>query len=246
MKRSGAWRIPILTVAAAGLLGTLLACRQGPAGAGNESGALAELARQQRANEFLKRQLELAAGKEFYLVLDPAAARLTLMLKGATLQHFAVRGLQVGHPRVAWKGSRDPRHVQSAVWSGGELDPPRMIDRLVVEAAPPGKAADEEAAPVIPPTPEELYPVPSRFHVRFADGLSMEVRPREGDASVGWWPRFRAATAEKWHDAASAIGRGDRDAIRIRLVMDPKDAQSLYRSLPPAVRLLVLAAAAAA
>jgi hypothetical protein len=32
----------------------------------------------------------------------------------------------------------------------------------------------------------------------------------------------------------------DRDTVRLRVVLNPKDAESLYRSLPPATRLLVL------
>lgn len=233
-------RAVVLAVTAAVLSGLLQACAPASAPGGSGGDSLGELARLQRANEFLQRQVDLAAGKDFYLLLDPSKARLTLMLKGAILQHFAVRSMRVGHPRVAWVGSRDSRHVQSTTWSGGELDPPRLIDRLVIEAAPPGAASEEEAAPVIPPTPEEMYPVPSRYHVRFAEGLSVEIRPREGDATVGWWSRLRASAAEKAHDVFAAV-RGDRrDAIRIRLVLDPKDAQSLYRSLPPSVRLLVL------
>jgi len=38
----------------------------------------------------------------------------------------------------------------------------------------------------------------------------------------------------------AAIGLGARDAVRLRVTLDPKDAGSLYRALPPAVRLLVL------
>jgi hypothetical protein len=200
----------------------------------------AEAARLQRTNVQLQKQIELAAGKEFYLVLDPAASGLTLMLKGAPLQRFTVRGLQVGHPRVVWMSARDPRHVQSVIWSGGELDPPRAIDRLVIQSAEPGKEAAESTPPPIPPTPEELYPVPSRYHVRFAGGLSVEILPREADASVGRWAHTRAAIAEQWRDIISALRRSDRDAIRLRITLDPNDAQSFYRSLPPAVRLIVL------
>lgn len=199
-----------------------------------------DAARLQRTNAQLQKQIELAAGKEFYLVLDPATSGLTLMLKGAPLQRFTVLGLQVGHPRAAWVSDRDPRHVQSVIWSGGELDPPRQIDRLVIQAAEPGKEAPESTPPPIPPTPEELYPVPSRYHVRFADGLSMEILPREADASVGRWAHARAAMAEKWRDILAALRVSERDAIRLRVTLDPKDAQSVYRSLPPAVRLIVL------
>jgi hypothetical protein len=200
----------------------------------------AEAARLQRTNAQLQKQIELAAGKEFYLVLDPKTAGLTLMLKGAPLQRFTVLGLQVGHPRAGWVSRRDPRHAQSVIWSGGELDPPRQIDRLVIQAAEPGKEAPESTPPPIPPTPEEMYPVPSRYHVRFADGLSVEILPREADKTVGRWAHFRAAAAEKWHDTLAALSLSGRDAIRLRITLDPEEAKSFYRSLPPAVRLIVL------
>jgi hypothetical protein len=76
--------------------------------------------------------------------------------------------------------------------------------------------------------------------VRFADGLSVEILPREADKTVGRWAHFRAAAAEKWHDTLAALGSSGRDAIRLRITLDPAEAQSIYRSLPPAVRLIVL------
>jgi hypothetical protein len=229
----------ISAAAVLAVIGTAAACQRGAAPAAS-SDPRADAARLQRTNAQLQKQIELAAGKEFYLVLDPAASGLTLMLKGAPLQRFTVRGLQVGHPRVAWMSARDPRHVQSVIWSGGALDPPRAIDRLVIQSAEPGKEPAESTPPPIPPTPEELYPVPSRYHVRFADGLSVEILPREADASVGRWAHTRAAMAEQWRDVFSALRSSDRDTIRLRISLDPKDAQSFYRSLPPAVRLIVL------
>jgi hypothetical protein len=203
----------------------------------------AEVAQLQRTADLLQRQVELAAGKDFYLVLDPATSGLTLRLRGARLQRYAVLGLQIGHPRIAWFGERDPRPVQGVVWSRGELDPPRQLDRLVIQAGEPGKDTGDPATPPIPPTAEELYPVPSRYHVRFDDGLSVEIRPREADATAGRWARLRASWSAKWRDAFAAARFGDRDAVRLRIVLNPKDAQSLYRSLPPAVRLIVLAGA---
>ena len=221
------------------MMAATLSCQRGPAPEASQD-PRSPAARLERTNAQLQKQIELAAGKEFYLVLDPANAGLTLMLRGAPLQRFTVLGLQVGHPRVAWQSARDPRHVQSVIWSKGELDPPRQIDRLVIQSGEPGKETPESTPPPIPPTPEELYPVPSRYHVRFADGLSAEILPREADESVGRWAHARAAIAEKWRDIFSAIRAANRDAIRLRITLDPKDAQSFYRSLPPAVRLIVL------
>ena len=198
-----------------------------------------QIARLQRSTSLLQRQIDLASGKDFYLVLDPAAGDITLVLSGAELQRYPVLGLQMGQPRVSWVTRPDPRTWQDIVWAHGELDPPRQIDRFVMQAAPPTKEGTE-ATPPVPPTPEEMYPVPSRYHVRFVDGLSIEIRPLDTDAEAGRWAKLRAWFTAKWHDAKDAAFDRERDAVRLRIALNPKDAASLYRSLPPAVRLLIL------
>jgi hypothetical protein len=199
----------------------------------------AQVARLQRATSLLQNQIDLAGGKDFYLVVDPGAPDITLMLRGAELQRYAVQGLQVGQPRVSWVTRPDPRPWQDVVWSHGELDPPRQIDRLVVQAAPPGKDNAEPEAQV-PPTPEEMYPVPPRYHVRFDEGRSIEIRPLDVDAQAGRMARLRAWWSAKWSDAIAAMAYRERDAVRLRITLNPKDAASLYRSLPPAVCLIIL------
>jgi len=200
----------------------------------------ARAARVQRINSLLQHQIDLAASKAFYLVLDPGASDITLMLRGAELQRFPVIGLQVGLPRVSWIARRSPQPWQDAIWTHGELDPPRAIDRLVIEAAPPGKNTAEPETPPVPSTPEELYPVPSRYQVRFDEGRSIEVRPLDADTQAGRLARVRAWWSAKWHDAIDAAWNTDRDAVRLRIALDPKDGASLYRSLPPDVRLVIL------
>jgi hypothetical protein len=189
----------------------------------------------------LEKQLELARGKDFYLMLDPAGPDLALMLRGAELQRYPILGLQIGRPRVAWVSRGGGLDWQGTIWSDGELDPPRQLDRLVVQGDQPGAAETEEPKPpAIPRTAEELYPVPSRYHVRFAGGLSIEIRPREADASVGRLARLSAWWAARWRDARAALVRADEDAVRLRIVLQPDDAASLYRALPPSAKLLVL------
>jgi len=232
------WGLAMVTV---GVLAA--ACTRAPA-TQKSTDLRTEVARLQRTSALLQRQIELASEKEFYLVIDPAASAVSLMLRGAELQRYPVLGLQIGHPRVSWVGRHDPRPWQGTIWSNGELDPPRQIDRLVIQAAPPGKDVAEPEPAEIPPTAEELYPVPMRYHIRFAGGLSLEIRPREADANAGRWARLWASWSAKWRDVAAAILTRDRDAVRLRMAMNPKDAESLYRSLPPAVRLIVLAGGA--
>jgi hypothetical protein len=236
-------RALVRTVLAAIVVGALGfsggACSHDEA-AGLPPGGDNRLAQLQRDNSFLQRQVELAEGKDFYLVLDPAASNLTLMLNGAELQRYPVLGLLVGQPRVSWFSRRDARPWQDVVWAHGELDPPRQLDRLVIQAAPPSKDAPEPEAPVVPPTPEEKYPVPSRYHVRFEEGRSIEVRPMDADSQAGRLARLRAWWSAKWNDEIAAVFHRDRDRVRLRLVLNPKDAASLYRSLPPMVRLVIL------
>ena len=199
----------------------------------------AEVARLQRSNSLLQQQIELAGGKQFYLVLDPDAGDISLMLKGALLQRYPIVGLQMGRPRVSWFTRGDSRPWQDVIWSGGELDPPRAIDRLVIEAAPPAKDAAEPEAPPVPLTPEELYPVPVRYQVRFDEGRSLEVRPLDADAHAGRLARLRAWWSTTWRYGIAAVFHAERDAVRLRLVLKPEDAAALYRSLPPAVRLVI-------
>jgi hypothetical protein len=199
-----------------------------------------QAARLQRLTSLLQRQVELAEGKAFYLVLDPGASDLTLMLNGAELQRYPVIGLQVGEPRVSWFARRDSRPWHDVVWSHGELDPARELDRLVMQAPAPRRDAAEPEPPPVPPTPEEMYPVPSRYQVRFDEGRSIEVRPLDADRQAGRFARLRAWWSAKWHDVVAAAFRRDHDGVRIRIVLNPTDAASLYRSLTPAVRLVIL------
>ena len=196
-----------------------------------------------RRNDLLQKQVELASGKAFYLVLDPGTRKLRLMLRGALLQEYAARGLEMGGPRVAYISRGLPESWQGRVWSKGNLEPPREHERLEIEAPPISTDENEDNAPPvpIPPTPEEAYPVPLRYHVRFAGGLSIEVRPQgDSDAAKGFWGRLGASLSHWWADLKTAAAPEPVDSIRLRLTLDPKDADSLYRALPPDTSLLIL------
>lgn len=201
-----------------------------------------EVARLEAENAALDALVLLAGGKEFYLVLDPASPSLTLMLRGAELRRYALLGLEVGVPRVAFVRRHEPRPWQGVIWADGRLEPPREVDRLEIIAPAPGtsEAAAPETPPAIPPTPEEAYPVPSRYHVLFAGGPAIEIRPREADTSASRWSRVTAWWSARWRDTVAALRATPDDLVRLRVVLSPEDAGSLYRSLPPGTKLLVL------
>jgi hypothetical protein len=198
-----------------------------------------EAARLAARNADLEALVSLASGKAFYLVLDPAKPDLTLMLRGAELRRFPVLSLSVGVPRVAWFRRHDPRPWQGVVWEGGRLDPAREADRVELTVPPPATSDTPPAVP-IPPTPEEAFPVPPRYHVWFGGGPAIEIRPREADASASRWSRVAAWWHARWRDTVAALTSSPDDRVRLRVVLAPEDADSLYRSLPPDTKLLVM------
>ena len=199
----------------------------------------AELSRIASQNALLQKQLELAKAKEFYLILDTQAQTLTMMFRAALLQQYRVEGLEVGVPRVVYKPRSDVSQWEGRIWEKGTLDPARALDRVEMQAPPPTKEGIEPEVRV-PQTPEEKYPVPSRYHIRFAGGLSIEVRPPNTDSKRGFWARLAEGFSTWFADAKAASRSEPTDTVRLHLVLSKKDAESLYRALPPDTKLLAL------
>ncbi len=236
-RRNGSGRLRRGLVAAAAV-GAFAAAVAGPAPPVQDR--LAEATQMVQSNDLRQKRVELANGSAFYLVLDPDAGRLQMLLKGAVLRDFKLLGIEAGFPEVLFLVHRPDEEWQGRIFTKGDLDPPREQDRFVMVAPPPSPDEKEPPPVPIPPTPEEKYPVPSRYHVRFAEGLSIEIRTGEADPQVTFWRRLWNGVQHWWSDARSALGGAPNDAIRLRLVLKPEDAQSLYRALPPATKLLVL------
>ena len=204
-----------------------------------------EIQRLRRENALLQRRLALAEGDQFYLVLDPAGSSLKLMLKGAVLQDYAVQRLEVGAPRVAYSTRALPDGWRGRIWERGNLVPPREQDRVEYVAPPPSDNPDEEAGPPvkIPQTPEEMYPVPPRYHVRFQDGLSIEfLRLGQQEEKTGFWTGLGNSLSHWWADAKAVLSHSspEADDIRLRITLEPGQVDSFYRALPPDTRLLIL------
>lgn len=198
-----------------------------------------DLSRLAFQNDLLQKQLDLAKGKSFYLVLDPQERSLRLKYKAALLQSYRVEGLEVGVPRVMFRTRVEASAWEGRIWRGGSLDPARELDRVEVQAPPPTPEGQE--IPVqVPPTPEEKYPVPTRYHIRFEGGLSIEVRPPGSGESQGFWARLGARWSTWWADARAAGKSEPDDLVRLHVVMSKQDAASLYRALPPDTDLLVM------
>lgn len=177
----------------------------------------------------LAAQAELAEQDAFYLVLELASKKLSLRFHGALIREYAVEAISVGRPRVLVRSTDVEGEWRGRVWHQATLDPPLEVSRTVIE--PPTGEMVEEAPVAVPPTPEERFPAPERYRVRFAEGLALEVHSgARGSAS--------------WREPFLQVWRAGQDGLRLRLQMSPGDAGALYRSLPAGVSLLVVDQAA--
>jgi hypothetical protein len=184
-------------------------------------------------NESLNKQYELASGNSFYLMVDPAGGEMTLEYRGAALHRYSILDAQSGVPRIAFIGSSIHRDWAGTVWSGGLLDPPRPLDQVVLKVSNTGSAS----AP--PPTPDTHITVPAVFLVRYEPGLVVEIRRSTKDSNAGWrhlLTRWRA----RGREALAALSPSDRKLSRLRIVLTSDDADSLYRSLPPETKLMIV------
>jgi hypothetical protein len=60
------------------------------------------------------------------------------------------------------------------------------------------------------------------------------------DEKATAWERTKAAWTVWWNDARAVLDPSPEDTLRLRLVLRPEDADSLYRALPPDTRLLIV------
>ena len=210
------------------------------------------------------------------------------MFKGAPLRETRLESAAIGEPRARHGAGDEPIDLY-ATWSGGVLHPPRINVREEVVPPPmagataqPATAAEQaeqgefleggtpapDATPEavveeveIPKTPEELYPVPLSYEIRFAEGLTVEVARSElardaattaaGKSAAGApvagdepAPYPTPPSPTLWERLARAarhatLVRPEGERVRLRIVIDSLDADRLFRSLPADVSLLI-------
>lgn len=184
-------------------------------------------------NESLKRQYEVASGHSFYLTVDPSGAEMTLTYRGAALHRYSILDAQLAVPRIAFIGSSIRRDRAGTIWSGGLLDPQRPSDRVVLKVSTTGSATEP------PPPPDTDVLVPAAFLVRYEPGLVVEIRRSTTDSTAGL-KRLLTKWRSRGREVLAALSPSDRKLLRLRIVLTSDDADSLYRSLPPDTKLLIV------
>lgn len=221
------WLLVAFALACSSLVHGDLRSADDPSAGGEETpvSCAPEAVSLERIARALEAELTLAESKDYYLVLEPEPVRMRLMHAGVLLHELEVRSMEVGTPRVLFARRSDPDSIYDRAWRHGRLVPPRERIRTEIDTSP--DSTDEVP---IPPLPEELYPTPERFFVRYPGGLALEVAPDSATAGPGWGRRVS--------DLFATIKLQDR--WRVRLKLDPEEVGRLYRSFPDSCAVLIM------
>ena len=223
------------------LLGVAATCRlrtgRGLQSAGQAaSPATAEQIR--RSNRAMEAELKLADSGDLYLLLDLVHRELVLKSHGVPLRAFPLQGGRTGIGRLSLARGKLEASFATA-WGDGTLLPPRNKTRAVIlsdSVTPPDPSG---MVSFIPPTPEEEFPTPPTFRVRYPGRGSLLVRVPEGPLPEGDSAVVRelSATGKLVHWMRLRPWRRDRLTLEVEL--DPADAGALYRAFPEGAALLV-------
>lgn len=180
---------------------------------------------------------ELAASKSFYIELSLRDKELRLCHSGAFLRKYKIDEAGVQTRTLLFMGRKHPKDWNSRIWREGRFNPPHVVERVRII---PG---DESTRPtpgkpgILPPTLEELIPVPPSFTLDFPQGFSLMFELR------GEIPGKAAAPEKKspaWNDFLVGLGMRRGPAARLRLKMDAKEGSAFFRSCPPGSPLLIM------
>jgi len=189
------------------------------------------------ANAQLRRQLDLATGDTFYYTLDPVRRVLRFMYQGNLLFERNLLDVEVGTRRGFLGKGAAPKDWAERVWSSGALEPPRESNAPELDASSQNYKTQRDEY-LVPPTPEEAFPAPEVWRIRYTGGMAVEVHGVT-DTTVTR-PGFFKSLGQQFSDSMKALVSTKNDAVRIRLYLPRPESDMLYRSVPPETRFTIL------
>jgi hypothetical protein len=173
----------------------------------------------------------LASSGQFYLELLLSRREIRLCHSGVWLASYPLDSIRAGYPRVLFISLERHENWIGAVWTKGHLSPPAVINRVEIVPGDDSTTPTPGEADVLPPTLEELIPVPPVYDIRFDNGLVIRVLLKgkiPGAVKKKW------RIAGRWHDFLAALGLRARDKVRIEVTLSAAEGAALYRSFPAA------------
>lgn len=192
-------------------------------------------------------ELETALAKRpaLYLVLEPAARRLTVRARGLVLHTVELRALTLLSYRPLFGGGEPPQLAAPAVWTV-EQGPGDTDRETIAPTTLRPYSEEEEMAPPTPtpvpggtaaPPPGEREK-PASYRVALDNGWQLFLVDRP--PRFGWLRRFAASAKDGW---LRVRGRAPAHPPLVTLVVDAEDARSLHHLFRTGTEILVAPAA---
>lgn len=179
----------------------------------------------------------LAASGHYYYELRLNDKAIVLCHSGVDIMSYKATSLAVGLPRAAWVTRGDYDKWIGEVWGEARLDPPLVIQRVRIIPGNQSTLPTPDAAGVVPPTMEELTPVPASYKILFPSSRCIQV---DLDGEITGKQKPVSRTRIWWSDFLQGLGVRKADGLRLRLEMDAKSGAALYRTFQESPVFLVI------
>ncbi len=180
----------------------------------------------------------LAASGRFYLELLLSKKEIRLCHSGVWVASYPLLSVKAGYPRVLFFPLGKHQNWIGEIWTDARLDPPAVTNRVEIVPGDDSTIPTPDESDVLPPTLQELIPVPRVYDIRFDDGRVIRVM-LEGKIPGAVKKKWRIAG--RWKDFLAAVGLKPKDKVRLMVTLTGKEGAALYRSFPdkPASLLVV-------
>jgi hypothetical protein len=171
----------------------------------------------------------LAVSNTFYLELALGAKELRICHSGIAVGTYPIADLRVAYPRILFISRAQAGEWVDDIWTGAHLDPEKVVQRVKIVPGDPSTTPTPDKPGVVPPTLEELTPVPQDFAIRCEDGRAIYIHL---DGQVPGALFKEPVKNSRWEDFLEALGLRESDSLRLNATMPAADGAAFFRSFP--------------
>lgn len=170
-----------------------------------------------------------AVSNTFYLELALGARELRICHSGVALGTYPMTALTVAYPRILFFPRSHVGDWVDDIWTGAHLDPEKVVQRVKIVPGDTATTPTPDKPGVVPPTMEELTPVPQDFALRCSDDRAIFIHL---EGQIPGSVKQDAVKASRWDDFLEALGLKESEAIRLQATLSAPDGAAFYRSFP--------------
>ncbi len=171
----------------------------------------------------------LASSGRFYLELLLSRKEIRLCHSGVWVASYPLLSVKAGYPRVLFFSLARHQNWIGAIWTNGRLVPAAVMNRVEIVPGDDSTIPTPGESDVLPPTLQELIPVPRVYDIRFDDGRVIRV---ELEGSIPGAVKKKWRIAGRWNDFLAALGLKPKDKVRLMATLTGKEGAALFRSFP--------------